>query len=69
MNATHVDVSGNLMKSFVELGKIGKYFRNLEILDASDAYYDEDVCNIESSGDDHQRLRKKSHSQPRSSGI
>ena len=51
MNATHVDVSGNLMKSFVELGKIGKYFRNLEILDASDAYYDEDVCNIESSGD------------------
>ena len=38
MNATHVDVSGNLMKSFVELGKIGKYFRNLEILDASDAY-------------------------------
>ena len=51
MNATHVDVSGNLMKSFVELGKIGKYFRNLEILDASDSYYDEDVCNIESSGD------------------
>ena len=51
MNATHVDVSGNLMKSFVELGKIGKYFRNLEILDASDAYYDEDICNIESSGD------------------
>ena len=47
-NATHVDVSGNLMTSFVELGKIGKYFRNLEILDASDAYYDEDVGDIES---------------------
>ena len=47
-NATHVDVSGNLMTSFVELGKIGKCFRNLEILDASDAYYDEDVGDIES---------------------
>ena len=47
-NATHVDVSGNLMTSFVELGKIGKYFRNLEILDASDAFYDEDVGDIES---------------------
>ena len=47
-NATHVDVSGNLMTSFVELGKIGKYFRNLEILDASNAFYDEDVGDIES---------------------
>ena len=46
-NATHVDVSGNLMTSFVELGKIGKYFRNLEILDASDRY-DEGVGDIES---------------------
>jgi len=49
-NATHVDVSGNLMTSFAELGKIGKYFRNLEILDASDAFYDEDVRDFDIDG-------------------
>jgi hypothetical protein len=49
-NATHVDVSGNLITSFAELGKIGKYFRNLEILDASDAFYDEDVRDVDIDG-------------------
>ena len=49
-NAMHVDVSGNLMTSFAELGKIGKYFRNLEILDASDAFYDEDVRDVDIDG-------------------
>jgi len=42
LNAKHIDVSGNLLTKFSELAKIGECFKKLEILDASDAFYDED---------------------------